>query len=190
MKDKNNILLISIFIIILLVFITIGLTYAYFVAVIQSENSSITASGSSAKVSITYENDKDKGTIKGDKIFPGWSSEKKFTVIGENTNKESLALEYDVLMIVEENDFNENELMYKLEGNGYSIEDYIPINLTDNKFSLFKDELPSFAGGTTSEVHEYTLVVSYPDLPSVPQYSEGQQFSARIVIESNTKMAR
>lgn len=191
MKEKNNLLLISIFFVFLIVIITIGLTYAYFVAIIQNENS-ISTSGSSAKLSITYENDKDKGTITGDKILPGWTNEKKFTITGENTNKESKSLEYDILMVIEQNTFEANELKYKLEGNNYNIEDYIPINPTNNKFSLFKtnDTKPSFAGGTTTETHQYTLTVSYPDSPTKPQYSEGQQFSARIIIESDTKMTR
>lgn len=192
MKEKNNILLISIFFVFLIVIITIGLTYAYFVAIIQNENSAINTTGSSAKLAITYTNDQDKGIIKGNKILPGWTSEKKFTITGENTNTASKSLEYDILMVIEQNTFEANELKYKLEGNNYNIEEYIQINPTNNKFSLFKEDVPkpSFAGGTTSQNHEYTLTVSYPDLPTKPQYSEGQQFSARIIVESDTKMTR
>lgn len=192
MKDTNNKIIIYIFFVLLIIILTVGLTYAYFAAVIQN-NESISTKGSSAKLSITYENDTENGTIIGEKIIPGWNETKKFTITGENTNKDNIDLTYDIVMIIIKNDFKSGELIYTLEGNNYKIENQ-PIQNTsqDSKFSLFPSNTtkPYFPGGTISQTHSYTLTIEYPNLPNTPQYSEGQEFSGYISIESTTQLKR
>ena len=84
-KIKNDVT-VSIFLVILIIVTTMSVTFAYFRAVITSANSSINASGSSANVSLTFANGTTNEAIVGDKIIPGWSDIKKFTITGINTN--------------------------------------------------------------------------------------------------------
>lgn len=190
MTKTNNKIILYIFFVLLLIILTVGLTYAYFAAVIQN-NESISTTGSSAKLSITYENDTENGTIIGEKIIPGWNEIKKFTITGENTNKENIDLTYDIVMVIIKNDFKSGELIYNLEGNNYKIENQ-PISNSDNKLSLFPINVnkPYFPGGTISQTHSYTLTIEYPNLPNTPQYSEGQEFSGYIIVESTTQLKR
>lgn len=193
-RIKNDVT-VSIFLVILIIVITMSVTFAYFRAVINSANSSIDASGSSANVSLTFANGSSNETIVGDKIIPGWSDIKEFTITGENTNTNNKDLTYDILMVVDANTFDSGELLYDLEGNGYSIKNQKILSLSeisDGKFSLFTSEnnLPVISGGTSSVTHSYTLTIKYPNLLDVPQYVDGKVFAAHIIVESSSKITR
>ena len=193
-RIKNDVT-VSIFVVMLIIVITMSVTFAYFRAVINSANSSIDASGSSANVSLTFANGSSNETIVGDKIIPGWSDIKKFTITGVNTNTNNKDLAYDILMVVDANTFDSGELLYDLEGNGYTIKNQkIPSlsEISDGKFSLFTSEnnLPVISGGTNSVTHSYTLTIKYPNLIDVPQYVDGKVFAAHIIVESSSKITR
>lgn len=193
-RIKNDVT-VSIFLVILIIVITMSVTFAYFRAVINSANSSIDASGSSANVSLTFANGSSNETIVGDKIIPGWSDIKKFTITGVNTNTNNKNLTYDILMVVDANTFDSGELLYDLEGNGYTIKNQKILSLSeisDGKFSLFTSEnnLPVISGGTSSVTHSYTLTIKYPNLIDVPQYVDGKVFAAHIIVESSSKITR
>lgn len=193
-RIKNDVT-VSIFLVILIIVITMSVTFAYFRAVINSANSSIDASGSSANVSLTFANGSSNETIVGDKIIPGWSDIKKFNITGVNTNTNNKDLTYDILMVVDANTFDSGELLYDLEGNGYSIKNQKILSLSeisDGKFSLFTSEnnLPVISGGTSSVTHSYTLTIKYPNLLDVPQYVDGKVFAAHIIVESSSKITR
>lgn len=193
-RIKNDVT-VSIFLVILIIVITMSVTFAYFRAVINSANSSINASGSSANVSLTFANGSSNETIVGDKIIPGWSDIKEFTITGVNTNTNNKDLTYDILMVVDANTFDSGELLYDLEGNGYSIKNQKILSLSeisDDKFSLFTSEnnLPVISGGTSSVTHSYTLTIKYPNLLDVPQYVDGKVFAAHIIVESSSKITR
>lgn len=193
-KIKNDVT-VSIFLVILIIVTTMSVTFAYFRAVITSANSSINASGSSANVSLTFANGTTNEAIVGDKIIPGWSDIKKFTITGINTNTNKKDFTYDILMVVDANTFDSGELLYDLDGNGYTISNKkIPSlsEITNNKFSLFPSgtSLPVVAGGTSSVTHSYTLTIKYPNLENVPQYVDGKTFAAHIIVESSSKITR
>ena len=193
-KIKNDVT-VSIFLVILIIVTTMSVTFAYFRAVINSANSSINASGSSANVSLTFANGTTNESIVGDKIIPGWSDIKKFTITGINTNTNKKDLTYNILMVVDANTFDSGELLYDLEGNGYTISNKkIPSlnEITNNRFSLFPSgtSLPVVAGGTSSVTHNYTLTIKYPNLENVPQYADGKTFAAHIIVESSSKITR
>ena len=193
-KIKNDVT-VSIFLVILIIVTTMSVTFAYFRAVINSANSSINASGSSANVSLTFANGTTNEAIVGDKIIPGWSDIKKFTITGINTNTNKKDFTYDILMVVDANTFDSGELLYDLDGNGYTISNKkIPSlsEITNNKFSLFPSgtSLPVVAGGTSSVTHSYTLTIKYPNLENVPQYVDGKTFAAHIIVESSSKITR
>lgn len=193
-KIKNDVT-VSIFLVILIIVTTMSVTFAYFRAVITSANSSINASGSSANVSLTFANGTTNENIVGDKIIPGWSDIKKFTITGINTNTNKKDFTYDILMVVDANTFDSGELLYDLDGNGYTISNKkIPSlsEITNNKFSLFPSgtSLPVVAGGTSSVTHSYTLTIKYPNLENIPQYVDGKTFAAHIIVESSSKITR
>lgn len=195
MNRIRNDVTVAIFLVILLVVTTMSVTYAYFKAVIRSTNSSILTSGSSANVSLTFANGSTNASIVGSKIIPGWSSVKKFTVTGVNTNTNSKSIIYDILMVVDSSTFDSGELLYDFSGNGYNIKDQKILNkssLTNSKFSLFPSgsSLPVIAGGTSSVTHSYTLTIKYPNLEDVPQYVDGKVFTAHIILESSSKVTR
>lgn len=195
MNRIKNDFTVSIFLVILIIVTTLSVTFAYFKAVINSTNSSIDASGSSANVSLTFANGSSNETILGDKIIPGWSDIKKFTITGVNTNANNKDLAYDILMVVDANTFDSGELLYDLEGNGYTISNQKILSLkeiTNNRFSLFPSgtSLPVVAGATSSVTHSYTLTIKYPDLEDVPQYVDGKVFAAHIIVESSSKITR
>ena len=98
-------------------------------------------------------------------------------------------------MVVDANTFDSGELLYDLDGNGYTISNKkIPSlsEITNNKFSLFPSgtSLPVVAGGTSSVTHSYTLTIKYPNLENIPQYVDGKTFAAHIIVESSSKITR
>lgn len=197
MNKMQNQVTLAFFLIMLLVVTAASVTFAFFKTVIKSSNSSILISGSSAKLSITYTNDSDNGTIVGEKIIPGWSAEKKFTITGENTNTNGKDLTYDIVLIIDANTFETGELVYSLNDDNalISINDVSIPNeseLSNGKINLTSksSNKPTFKAGTTSETHSYTLSIEYPYLENEPQYATGKKFVARVVVESSAQITR
>ena len=195
MNKMQNQVTLAFFIIMLLVVTTASVTFAFFKTVIKSSNSSIIATGSAAKLSITYANDSNNSTIVGEKIIPGWSDVKKFTIIGENTNTVNKDLTYDILLVIDTNTFLTGELVYDLQGNGFSISNQIiptKSEISNGEISLFPTGItkPFFAANSSSSTHSYTLTVKYPYLENEPQYATGKKFVAHVSVESSAQITR
>lgn len=202
MNKMRNQITLAFFLVMLLVVTTASVTFAFFKTVIKSStNSSVLTTGSSAKLSITYANDEDNGVIIGEKIVPGWSAEKKFTITGENTNTNGKKMEYDLYLVIDTNTFESGELKYELteylDAEMYQTNDILipneseikggKINLTSNANIVMKNY---FEAGTVSELHSYVLLIKYPYLENEPQYATGKKFVARVVVESSAQITR
>ena len=181
----------SLFLIIALIVVTFTSTYAFFAAVITSNETSANISGNAADISLTFADANDNGTIVAEKILPGWKDVKEFTITGLNKNK-TRNLYYDVVMVVLENDFILGELKYTLAGSGTGsvsvTSSDIPNNPTGGKFNL-STEKAYFPVESDNVVHSYTLTVEYIET-DYPQYLDNNVFSAYITVESGTYMSR
>lgn len=200
MNKMQNQVTLAFFLIMLLVVTAASVTFAFFKTVIKSSNSSVFTSGSSAKLSITYANDSEKGTIVGEKIIPGWSASKLFTITGENTNTNGKKLEYDLYLVIDTNTFETGELrcslsevvdntMYTTAATSIPNESELEdgkINLTANNMAYIN----YFEAGTVSKQHFYELYIEYPYLENEPQYVTGKKFIARVEVESSTQITR
>lgn len=199
MNKMQNQVTLAFFLIMLLVVTAASVTFAFFKTVIKSSNSSVFTSGSSAKLSITYANDSEKGTIVGEKIIPGWSARKLFTIAGENTNTNEKKLEYDLYLVIDTNTFETGELSCSLsevvDNTMYSTAaTSIPneLELEDGKINLTANMayINYFEAGTVSKQHFYDLLIEYPYLENEPQYVTGKKFIAHISVESSSQITR
>lgn len=202
MNKMRNQITLAFFLVILLVVTAASVTFAFFKTVINSStNSSVLTTGSSAKLSITYANDEDNGVIIGEKIVPGWSAHKQFTITGENTNTNGKDLVYDLYLVVDTNTFETGELTYALseevdgDGGMYGVDGTSIPNeseLEDGKINLTTNTaiINYFEAGTVSKQHFYDLYIDYPYLENEPQYATGKKFVARVAVESSAQITR
>lgn len=183
----------SLFLVILIIVVAFSTTYSYFAAIITSQQSETSFSGSAADFSLTFGNHETNSIIVGEKITPGWQDIKTFTVTGLNKNDKNRSVYYDILMVVLENDFPFGEFKYELQGTGTGsvnvAESPILKDLTDGRFSLLTGDKAYFLNNSENAQHDYVLTIKYINTDT-PQYAEDLKFSAYIVLDSVTQFSR
>ena len=169
--------------------ITLYITYAYYVAEINGNEQESTVAIKGGNLVINYE--KNSGDIVASDIFPGWEETKTFTVscsinYGDKTFIDKIW--YDVLLIVEENNFLTGSLEYSLN----------IVDTDKEKEGIFSDnEYHAIETGSKIEgitlgsgyllnedmTHTYNLKIRYVDRDDVDQTSEMDAiFNARVNI--------
>lgn len=169
--------------------ITLYITYAYYVAEINGNEQESTVAIKGGNLVINYE--KNSGDIVASDIFPGWEETKGFTVscsinYGDKTFIDKIW--YDVLLIVEENNFLTGSLEYSLN----------IVDTDKEKEGIFSDnEYHAIETGSKIEgitlgsgyllnedmTHTYNLKIRYVDRDDVDQTSEmDATFNARVNI--------
>ena len=109
---KHNKITLIISFVLSLLLITIGLSFAYFTANITGTESSTTIQASGGVMNIHYAGGENINTPN---IFPSNDpfATKNFTLTGKSTTNDNM--NYHIILVVEENTFTDNALMYKLE---------------------------------------------------------------------------
>ena len=189
MEKKNKIIIIAI--IIALVILCSGLTYAYFTSAVNSESgSTIIAKGGT--MNVIYDNG--SGDIVVENIYPRekeWVS-KKFTVTGNNTT--DLNMYYRVSMVIDNNEYEPNDLSYTLTSENTSNNGEAIPSITEHTPILNPYLLNDFYGNENqvmgqgmftkgqNQVHTYTLKIFFDD----NEEDQGQEmnFAAHLVIDS------
>ena len=166
---KNKYLLIGL--IIVAIGIVVGSTYAFYMAVINGDGSSITIK--SGKLSLELE---DNNPITLNNAQPGDSASKEFTVT--NTSKSTLL--YNIKLVDVINTFvDKNDLVYTLVGdNNTNIEEIIVPSESDEYIATDI----SIDSGIT---HTYTLTITFKETNDNQNDNMGVTFSGKINIDDN-----
>ena len=183
----------------LIAFLLIGMmfvvyvTYAYYIAEAIGNESESTVAVTGGSLTINYQNN--SGDIVAEKIMPGWSATKSFTVTAtKDYNEEydtNFKIWYDMLLIIDRNDFLTGSLEYMLSPinsdvskEGIFIDDtYKPIPTVTNteSISMGSGYLPN---DTAS--HTYNLSLRYLDREEIDQTSEMEgKFYARVNVRGS-----
>lgn len=189
MNKKQKIIIITIILSLVLLFS--GLTYAYFTSAVNSESgSTIIAKGGT--MNVIYDNG--SGDIVVENIYPRekeWVT-KKFTVTGNNTT--DLNMYYRVSMVIDNNEYNPNDLSYTLtsentSNNGEiipSVTEHTPIMYPEALVTFFNNENQVIGQGMftkgQNQVHTYTLKIFF-DETGEEQFQESS-FTAHLIIDS------
>ena len=189
MEKKQKIIIIAI--IFALVVLCSGLTYAYFTSAVNSESgSTIIAKGGT--MNVIYDNG--SGDIVMENIYPRekeWVT-KKFTVTGNNTT--DLNMYYRVSMVIDNNEYNPNDLSYTLTSENTSNNGEIIPSVTEHTPILYPEALGNFFNNENqvigqgmftkgqNQVHTYTLKIFF-DETGEEQIQESS-FAAHLVIDS------
>ena len=194
MKNSINkkLLFLIIFLLVGLMFV-VYVTYAYYIAEAIGNESESTVAVTGGSLTINYQNN--SGDIVAEKIMPGWSATKSFTVTAtKDYNEEydtNFKIWYDMLLIIDRNDFLTGSLEYLLTAinsdvskEGIFIDDTykpIPTGTNTEGISMGSGYLPD---DTTS--HTYNLSLRYLDRDEIDQTSEMEgKFYARVNVRGS-----
>ena len=174
---------------ILVVVATVGITYSYLAVKIKNVESESTISVNTGKMIITYENN--SSNIVLDNIIPGVYTNKKFTLIGENTsnvNNQGLDpnMYYKVGLVVEENTFSEGALVYELTKDASSSENGEMANgligiVPKNPDTIWIGD-GYFTPSQTEERHVYNLKIEFKETNENQNEDQGKSFKGYVNI--------
>ena len=186
---KRNTKLYLMLIVMLVIVVGFAVSYAYFTAPINNDNSLLNTN--SGKLEIMYDGSASgSGIITLANVYPRekeWVT-KEFTINGTNTT--NLVAFYKVKIVLDNNEFEGLGLSYSLEskntGNNGNI---IP---SISKEYIGKDDINLGQGyfvntGTTPKEHKYTLKIYFKENGEDQNYLQGAKFAAHIEIESGDK---
>lgn len=185
MKDKETIKF-GITLSILLTML-IGMSYAYFRANINGEESVSTIVAESGEMDITYENNSSNIIANG--AVPGWEVVKNFTISGKNTAKANKVnpdnnMYYKIGIVVDENTFSKGALIYSLTS-----EEVSNGKKADNKSGKIGNEGITYIGDgyftetSTYVDHKYHLAIGFPETGKDQSNDKGKSFAAHVVVE-------
>lgn len=177
---KNNKVLRIVLISFLAIIVGIGISYAFYAAIINGNETSTTLKLDAGTLSINYDGGDTiiaKGFLPGDEPF----ATKTFTLIGNNDS--DMYMPYTVSLIVDANTFDSKSLRYSFSGentsnNGKIIEEYS--NLIGDGLEFGPGY---FAPGATNAIHTYTFKFYFPDDGTDQSDEMNRVFEAHIKIE-------
>ncbi len=169
----------------------IGVAYSYLAPLISGVEIESTISFNSGMIKITYNG---SNVITGEKIIPGWSETKEFTVVGSNNTSitDEDIMDYQIKLVVEENTFTDGAIRFELTGSSS--------NELDTLSPLF-GKVPTGTGETllgtarfnqdesikNNVTHTYSLKIGFPNRNSVNQNEDmNKSFKAYVVIEEGS----
>ena len=187
MKIKSNIILIILGIILSLA-LGFGLAYSYLAVKVNGLESKSTIVMDAGTMEINYENN--SGNIVLNKIIPGASVTKKFTLTGTNNtkinnNNTDNNMHYKIGIVVDNNTFSESSLKYSLTKDSASTNNGEQANnLTGDVQKMGTKYIASgyFAGGASKAKHIYNLTISFPETGKDQSENQGALFSCHIII--------
>ena len=182
---KRNTKLYLMLIVMLVIVVGFAVSYAYFTAPINNDNSLLNTN--SGKLEIMYDGSTTgSGVITLANVYPreeAWVT-KEFTIKGTNTT--DLAAFYKVKLAINNNEFEGLALYYTLDsvntGNNGNI---IP---SISKEYIGKDDLVLGQGyftntGDTAKEHKYTLKIYFKDTGEDQNYLQEAKFAAHVIVE-------
>ena len=182
---KRNTKLYLMLIVMLVIVVGFAVSYAYFTAPINNDNSLLNTN--SGKLEIMYDGSTTgSGVITLANVYPreeAWVT-KEFTIKGTNTT--DLAAFYKVKLAIDNNEFEGLALYYTLDsvntGNNGNI---IP---SISKEYIGRDDLVLGQGyftntGDTAKEHKYTLKIYFKDTGEDQNYLQEAKFAAHVIVE-------
>ncbi len=182
---KRNTKLYLMLIVMLVIVVGFAVSYAYFTAPINNDNSLLNTN--SGKLEIMYDGSTTgSGVITLANVYPreeAWVT-KGFTIKGTNTT--DLAAFYKVKLAIDNNEFEGLALYYTLDsvntGNNGNI---IP---SISKEYIGRDDLVLGQGyftntGDTAKEHKYTLKIYFKDTGGDQNYLQEAKFAAHVIVE-------
>lgn len=179
-KNRSKFIIISLSVV-SVILASVGVTFAYFTTIILNQESETSLSLSSAIVAINFENGTNQ--IDAANIVPGWQGTKNFTLSGSNTT--NLNASYDIYLVIVENTFLDEggRLTFNLIGTGAGAVNnsgYIPSNISEE--TSLKLGTATLNPNQNSIVHEYSLIISYPNINGDQNENQGARFAGYINI--------
>ena len=174
--------------ILLVLIIGVAITYAYLAIRINNNETTSTVAFDAGTMEIHYENN--SSNIVLNKIIPGASVTKKFTLTGTNNtkinnNNTDNNMYYKIGIVVDNNTFSESTLKYNLTKDSASTNNgLIANNLTGDVQKMGTRYIASgyFAGGASNAKHIYNLTISFPETGKDQSENQGALFSCHIII--------
>lgn len=178
-KNNKYILVIVIFIIVAIV----GATYSYFIIRPTGNEEENTIVISSPDLGIEYSSETSGVTNKifAENILPGWSDTKDFKVT--NKSKNAIRIEYNAILVVETNGFNDNSIQYEISGDKEVAATGI-LKGENQQIILFNDYVIE-----PNEIHNYTLKLSYNSTDEDQSEEIGSNFKAHIILDSESRIS-
>ena len=180
MKEKQKIIKI-ILISLLTIILGIGVSYAFYAAIINGNETTTTLQLEAGVLSIKYDGG---DIIEADGFLPGSEAfaTKTFTLTGNNDSE--LNMPYNLSLIIDENTFNEGSLSYRLSGVNTSNNGDILLEgnktISGESMNLGKGY---FAPGATNAVHTFVIKFYYPDDGTDQSDEMNASFKAHIKVE-------
>ena len=174
--------------------IGITITYAYLAIRINNNETTSTVAFDAGTMEINYENN--SGNIILNKIIPGASVTKKFTLIGTNNtkinnNNTDNNMYYKIGIVIDNNTFSESSLKYSLTKDSASTNNgLIANNLTGDVQKIGTRYIASgyFAGGASNAKHIYNLTISFPETGKDQSENQGALFFCHIIIAQDRQI--
>ena len=190
-KGKTIIWILSI---ILTFIIAFGVAYAYLAIRINNNETTSTVAFDTGTMEINYENN--SGNIVLNKIIPGASVTKKFTLTGTNNtkindNNTDNNMYYKIGIVVDNNTFSEDALRYSLTKDNESTNNGEQANNLNGSISQSGTRYIAsgyFAGGASNAKHIYNLKISFPETGKDQSENQGATFACHIIIEQDRKL--
>ena len=187
-KGKTIIWILSI---ILTFIIAFGVAYAYLAIRINNNETTSTVAFDTGTMEINYENN--SGNIVLNKIIPGASVTKKFTLTGTNNtkindNNTDNNMYYKIGIVVDNNTFSEDALRYSLTKDNESTNNGEQANNLNGSISQSGTRYIAsgyFAGGASNAKHIYNLKISFPETGKDQSNDQGATFACHIIIEQD-----
>ncbi len=174
MQDKKQAKLIIILVAVIMLSIA-GISYAYFTINITGNENAISVILKTGSLSLVYESGNE---ITAEKVIPGWSQTKTFTV----TNNGAVKTNYSINWSEITNSFEGQDLVYSISGdNGIIInEEIVPKTAT---------EIKGFVEIEAGKKDTYILTVKYKNTSSNQNADQGKTFSGKIIIGEEKEMS-
>ena len=180
--------------ILLVLIIGVAITYAYLAVRINNNETTSTVAFDAGTMEINYENN--SGSIVLNKIIPGASVTKKFTLTGTNNtkinnNNTDNNMYYKIGIVVDNNTFSESSLKYSLTKDSTSTNNgLIANNLTGDVQKMGTRYIASgyFAEGASKAKHIYNLTISFPETGKNQSENQGALFSCHIIIAQDRQI--
>ena len=185
-RFNNKKILKTILISLLTIILGIGVSYAFYAAIINGNETTTTLQLEAGVLSIKYDGG---DIIEAEGFLPGSEAfaTKTFTLTGNNDSE--LNMPYNLSLIIDENTFNERSLNYKLSGINTSNNGDILLDgnktISGESMNLGKGY---FAPGATNAVHTFVIKFYYPDDGTDQSDEMNASFKAHIKVEGTKIM--
>ena len=153
----------------------VGATFAWFSATITGNEEASSVYVQAATLGITFT---DGQEINLDKVAPGATDTKTFTVAADASA--TIAQTYTINFDVTANSFEQNELVYTLDGTG----DGAVADIAETAVPAVGTNALGNGTLATGATHSYTMVVTFKEMSSEQNYNQGKIFAGAIQVVS------